>query len=485
MKNENTLSAAKTNTARCLSAFSISVLPVSSITFAQPQLEEVVVTAQIRAESLQDVPISVATMSGETIDNYAISTLQELTTYIPNVNINQGADTPNLFIRGIGSGTNEGFEQSVGMFVDGVYAGRALQSSVSATTDLARVEILKGPQSILFGKNTIAGAVSITTSKPTDEFEGVAEGLWDPELDEQQYTFILSGPITDSVAGRVAVRHEKSDGWWENVTLDEKGPDNDEWFARGTLRWEPSDRLEILAKYEYGDFSRKGGPSVIYQSDIVGQETLGGAVPIPIVSDRVRGAGDVITSSDIRTDLTALTVNWDLDFATLTSISAYSAYDRDRVQNTDSVAVASINRASEEKFDQFSQEVRLVSPGGDMIDWIAGAYYQTADLDRNEEITDLDFALSGPLSVPPLVFVEDLRGDNNDRIFDQQADSWSAFAQGTWNVAETLSFTAGLRYNEETKDVDKIILPNPALGFRAGGTTLFAIPGSGKSETKV
>src|SRR6056297_289324 len=119
------------------------------------QLEEVVVTAQKREQSLRDVPISVSAMSGEKINDEGILNLEELSMFMPNVSINKGATQPNLYIRGIGSGSNAGFEQSVGLYIDGIYSGRAQLASVPLTLDLERVEVLKGPQGILFGKNTI------------------------------------------------------------------------------------------------------------------------------------------------------------------------------------------------------------------------------------------------------------------------------------------------------------------------------------------
>ena len=174
---------------------------------------------------------------------------------MPNVTVNAGSGTPNLFIRGIGSGTNQGFEQSVGMYIDGVYAGRGPLAAVPTTMDLERVEVLKGPQGILFGKNTIAGAINITTAKPTDEFEGMVEAMYELEHGGQQYNMVLSGPLTDSLSGRLAVRHDATgDGWWENVATGDQGPEFDNWYARGSLRWEASDNMEINAKYEYGDF---------------------------------------------------------------------------------------------------------------------------------------------------------------------------------------------------------------------------------------
>ena len=139
-------------------ASALTVALAGAFTEAKAQqlvLEEVVVTAQKRVESLQDVPISISTMTGEKIGEMGITDLEELTQYIPNVTINTGAGTPNLFIRGVGSGTNAGFEQSVGLYIDGVYSGRGALATVPTSMDLERVEILKGPQGILFGKNTI------------------------------------------------------------------------------------------------------------------------------------------------------------------------------------------------------------------------------------------------------------------------------------------------------------------------------------------
>ena len=440
---------------------------------AQLVLEEVIITAQKRAQSLQDVPISVAAMSGEKIVDDGITSLEELTLYIPNVTINSGAATPNLFIRGIGSGTNAGFEQSVGMYIDGVYAGRGPLANVPTTMDLERVEILKGPQGILFGKNTVAGAINITTAKPSAEFEGMVEGLWDFDHGEQQYNVVVSGPLSDTFSGRLAVRYDSMDGWWDNEVLGNEAPDRDNLYARGSLRWDASDTVDIHFKYEYGDFDRSG-PQVVYQSDFAGEENFEGGIPFPVISDRDKGAGDVVDSNETRTDVFALTINWDLDFATFTSITAQSEYDLDRTQNSDATATASLNRNLFEEYEQFSQEIRFVSPGGQTIDWIAGAYYQSSELDISRLNFDLDFSLSGPLSVPALVGTE----PNPPGVFEQESESWAVFGQGTWNATDTLRFTLGLRYNEETKDLDKITF-GEGLGVRAFGTILFTNPASG------
>jgi iron complex outermembrane receptor protein len=435
------------------------------------QLEEVIVTAQKRTESLQDVPIAIIAMSGEKIDDFGITGLEELTQYTPNVTINNGAGTPNLFVRGVGSGTNAGFEQSVGMYIDGVYAGRGALAAVPTTMDLERIEILKGPQGILFGKNTVAGAVNITSAKPTDEFEGMVEALYSPDHGEQQYNLVLSGPLTDNLSGRLAVRHNEMEGWWENVITGSQGRNDDIWYGRGSLLWQASDTLEINAKYEKGDFDRRSRPTYVYQSDFAGQMNSLGGVPFPIVGDRDKGAGDVDGGSVTETDVFAVTANWELDFATFTSISAYSSYDSDgEPGNTDLTATPGLVRAKFEEYEQYSQELRLVSPGGETIDWIAGAYYQQSELNISSRVDAIDFAQSGPISVPPLWTVTADGATGVPGIFDQESDSWAIFGQGTWNATDALRFTLGLRYNEETKDLNKETF-SEGLGIRLFGPT--------------
>ena len=473
MKHEQ--SAHKSNILASVIA-SLSITCATAVNAQGFVLEEVVVTAQKRTESLQDVPISIATMSGEKIDDVGITSLQELTQYIPNVTVNAGAGTPNLFIRGIGSGTNQGFEQSVGMYIDGVYSGRGPLAAVPTTMDLERVEILKGPQGILFGKNTIGGAINVTTAKPSDEFEGMVEALYSPDHGEEQYNLVLSGPLTDDLSGRLAVRHDAMDGWWDDVTNGVEGPDRDNWYARGSLRWAASDNLEINAKYEYGDFQGDASATVVYQSDFAGQENFAGTVPFPVISDQDKGAGDADNRGSTDTDVFALTIDWELDFATFTSISAYSSYERMSTGDTDIAAVPALHRTRWEDYDQYSQELRLVSPGGETIDWIAGAYYQQSELDISRRIDAIDFLLLGPQSVAGALYSEE---PGEPSIFDQDSESWAVFAQGTWNATDTLRFTAGIRYNEETKDLDKETFSD-GLQIRAVGTTFLANPRNGE-----
>ncbi|MFT5711516.1 MAG: iron complex outermembrane receptor protein [Halioglobus sp.] len=447
-----------------LTTLALVLAPVSQ-TMAQLVLEEVIVTAQKREQSLQDVPISVSAMTGDKINDAGIVNLEEMALYMPNVNINKGSATPNLFIRGVGSGTNVGFEQSVGLYIDGIYSGRAQLASVPLTMDLARVEVLKGPQGILFGKNTVGGAINITSARPDFEFESYVEALYEPEAGEQLYTGVISGGLSDSVAGRLAVRYEGMDGWWDNTELNKEGPDKENLYIRGTLLWDASDTVEVLAKYEHGDFDVANRPSVVYQSD---QPTnFLGEQPFPVISERDKGAYDFAATDKTETDVFALTVNWDMAFATLTSISGYATYDTARTQDADASVTAALNRTLDEEYEQYSQELRLVSPGGETLDWIVGGYYQQSELNASRVNVDLDFALLGELSVAALVDANDDQISLQPSKFDQESDSWAIFAQGTWNVADTVRIGMGVRYNEETKDLDKVTTAD-GLGFRAG-----------------
>ena len=178
-------------------------------------LEEVIVTAQKRAESLQDVPISVIAVSGEMLSDNAIFDLSELTAYVPNFQKSDNPVASTLAIRGISSGINPGFEQSVVQYVDDIAMGRSALSR-SPFMDLQRVEVLRGPQNVLFGKNSIGGAISLVTRNPTDKFEASIRLDYEPEFNTKQFVGTLSGPLGDSLRARIALRGYKDDGYYDN-----------------------------------------------------------------------------------------------------------------------------------------------------------------------------------------------------------------------------------------------------------------------------
>lgn len=226
-------------------------LPASAAT-----LEEVVVTATKRAESLQDVSISMLAVSGETIREESITKMEDLTNSMPAVTVTSNPIGNFIFIRGIGSSTNQGIEQSVSMFHDGIYMGRH-QLSRAPFMDIERVEVLRGPQSIMFGKNTIGGALHVIAAKPTQEREGLVSVMVG-EDGEQEVNLMVSGGLTDTVSGRFAYRDYQYDGFMQNLATGNDEAGSDDWTARGTLVWDVSDQTTVTFKHEANEFNQTG-----------------------------------------------------------------------------------------------------------------------------------------------------------------------------------------------------------------------------------
>ena len=227
------------------------VATVGSMQGHAQMLEEVIVTATKRAAGLQDVPIAISVVSAEKLEQFGITELDELSAYLPNVHIGESGGNSQIFIRGVGSGNNAGFEQSVGTFIDGVYFGRA-RNSRAAFLDLQRVEVLKGPQSTLFGKNTIAGAIIITTGQPEEAFEAYVDTSYETELEGKGLTGMITGPLSDSVRGRLVAKTYERNGWMDNIYPGaDDGASQENSIVRGTLVWDASDNLSLNLKAEH------------------------------------------------------------------------------------------------------------------------------------------------------------------------------------------------------------------------------------------
>ena len=236
------------------SALILSLLGAQAL--AQPMLEEVIVTAQKRSESVQDVSITVSVMDGERLRDADIASLEEMSFYIPSYDQSRSVLGTEARIRGIGSASNPGFEQSVGTFIDDIYLSRSRQT-VMPLFDLDRIEVLKGPQSILFGKNTIAGAVAMFTALPADEPEGRLGALYGTD-GQAKAEGVWSGPLSDSLSLRLAGMTRTSDGYIENAYNGDEGPENDQWGIRSTLSWFATDELSVRIKLEHSEDEVKG-----------------------------------------------------------------------------------------------------------------------------------------------------------------------------------------------------------------------------------
>lgn len=448
-------------------------------------LEEVLVTAQKRAQSLQDVPISVSAVSGEKLERAGILDFADLSAYVPNF---QKADTalgPVLLIRGIGSGVNQSFEQSVVQYADDVALGRAPLARMPFM-DFERVEVLRGPQNVLFGKNSIGGALSITTAEPTEAFEGRVSAEYEHDYNQQLYTGVLSGPLTGALAGRLAVRSYSDAGYYDNLTSGNQEPGRDEFSIRGKLRWDFNDAITSTLKAEHAAIEANGTPSEVFLNMPSGTgplsflfsgltypeigELLGELTGEDVGSEdgvfNFRRSTNVEESSEIAATNITLRLEGKLGAIDVTGVTAWLEYDTDELCDCDQLGLDVLSITQSEDYQQFSQELRFTSPVGGAFDWIGGAFYQYSDLafdsfslvDDNNVLTALG-VLGDSLGPAGAELTAIGLGANSQtgRAYDSESEIFAVFAQATWHLSAHARMTIGARYTYEEKTASRVI----------------------------
>jgi len=415
-------------------------------------LEEVVVTAQKRSQGLQEVPIAVTLISGEKIAESGIQGLEDLTSYVPNVNMiqNPGGGSPSaITVRGIGSGNNAGFEQSVGMFIDGVYAGRSRQFLVPFL-DIGTVEVLKGPQGALFGKNTVAGAMIINSARPTDTFEAEFRGRYEAEYNSTEYTGIVSGPLTDTLRGRFAATYQDFGGYMDNLVRNSDDPEVENQAIRASLEWDVADNVSAYAKVDYAEQETSGSNTQFTNTGglfrgLVPHQLVITPLEDSVFDDKTTSDGMNEEFSDTESLNVMVQVDWDLDGgATVTSVTGYSDYDVSSLMDGDTSDLHLFEARSLEDFEQVSQEFRLTSAGGETLDYIVGVYLETQVLNSISS-TDINLLPLAAFGVPPAQITV-------NAPFEQESDTTAVFAELTWNFMEDWALTGGLRYAKTKKD---------------------------------
>lgn len=467
--------------AKFLFVISLSTLFITQSVLSQ-KLEEIIVTAQKRTESLQDVSVSVTALSGEKLSDFGIARLEEITAYVPNFVMSETGIGTTIYIRGIGSGINQGFEQSVGMYRDGIYYGRA-QLARAPIFDMERVEVLRGPQVTLFGNNSIGGAVSMSASKPTDELEGFVAHLSDFDHGEKETTAVLSGPLTDDLGARLSLRKYNLGGYMFNAALNRDEPQRDYLTSRLNLIFKPSnlDFFDAGLLLENSTFDVKGRQIAIFQDSISQGATATtnytqkvdttGLDLGDILSDLPSANGQTVLDSsslDTRysnndssineTNNAVLTLNFNIGEAQIKSITGYLGYTYNDVCDCDFSSASLLQYESDEDYKQTSQEFRYTSNAGDLIEVIAGVYYQKDELLFNDAlVTEQDSALSDLLNTiqadPSLS--EALSDIAGPRSFNQNTDMYSAFAQFTFNVRDDFRIMAGMRRSNTKKSASR------------------------------
>jgi iron complex outermembrane receptor protein len=450
-----------------LRAFTMMMLGavIPQVSAQPPALEEVYVTAQMRAQNLQEVPISVGIMDGEKIEQSGITHIERLADYIPSLNMTQTGIGTNIAIRGISSGVNQGFEQSAAQFVDGVHFGRA-QLVRAPLVDVERVEVLRGPQSILFGKNSTAGAISVITAKPGDAFEGKLTALYEPEHGEQDLRLIVSGPLSDSLSARVALLTRRLDGYFTNSTLDRDESADKERLIRTTFVWQPED-WTLTLKLEDGSFDSTGrnieviqpvqnpipGRPLLAYTAMLGRLT-GGEYVLDTHQDFRRQSNGDYSYND--TTNTTLTIETTLGNHTLTALTGYNNYSYQELCDCDFTGASGFNILSAEDYRQLSQELRFASAEDQTLSYLGGVYFHRSSLDFDDEInvpTDSFIPTALIASVGPAGNL--LKGATTARAFSQDTDISALFAQVTWNYTDHSRLILGGRYTHEKKQATR------------------------------
>lgn len=395
------------------------------------QLEEVIVTAQKREQSLQDVPISITAIGGERIQDAAINSFNDLDNYVPNFGVSENAIATSISMRGISVGANQSFEQSVGTFVDGIYLGRMRQIRLGFF-DLEQIEVLRGPQSVLFGKNTLAGAVNIRSASP--DVGGETSGrlaMSHESYDGQIYEGYLQGSLSDTFAVRIAARDRSDEGYLDNKYADEfpaafdSAPQTDEQIFRISSRWEAGENTQVDMKYLYSDHERVGATSFItlFQPtpnlgplDQAGYALNGALFPNAPVGSYYRagysiggaalsgnqldvgGPDERLEGTQTENEEWSLNINHEFDNGmSVTWTSGYSEYNFEDGLDADWGPLRFIGRSDDQEFDQQSHEFRLAG-GEDKLFWTVGFNYLESTQYINR-LTVLDGTFGAPGTV--------------------------------------------------------------------------------------
>jgi len=472
-----------------LSTISIASFGLGTVAYAQdeaPQAEEatedenvIIVTATKREQTLQEIPISVSVTSGEAIERSQIRDLIDLQTLVPSLKVGQlqSSANTNFVIRGFGNGANNaGIEPSVGVFIDGVYRSRSA-AQIGDLANIQRVEVLRGPQSTLFGKNASAGIISIVTKEPQFEFGGgleVSYGNYDAIVVRGNVT----GPIADSLAVSIEGNYNKRDGYINVVNRGVDSNDRNRWGVRGQILWEPSDtvKIRLIGDYDKIDEICCGVANVVNGPTGGAVNALAGGVgldPNNPYSYNVYQNFD--SANKIKNYGVSGQIDWDLtDQLALTSISAYRAVRSFTNQDSDFTGADLIgdNRA-ETAINTYTQELRIASDFDGPFNFLLGGFYFKEDIDiasqllfgnnfrsyanlltggaygGNEALIRL---LNGlPAATPTTQF--GAAGQGRFENFDYKNTAYSFFGQVDFEVVDGFTLTGGFNYTKDKKTV--------------------------------
>lgn len=447
-------------------------------------IEEIVVTATKRAESIQDVPISVSAFSGEFLEKSGLESLQDLGNIAPNLTISKSSQSVNqrIVVRGVGSVGNNAIDPSVAVYVDGVYMPRP-GAVLGSLKDIEVAEVLRGPQGTLFGRNASMGALNIRTKNPSMGETSLKVDAGIGDFGAYDTTMIANTSLSDKLATRIVANYSSLDGYGENIYdgSDDVGSNRNKSFKTSFL-YEPNESLTALLRLDYQEIDGEGGIIEIHPDSVTTSRATnitvrtGGNAP-----DLTGGLDHTINQkhgdqlSDRQWGAT-LDVSWDDIFNGHTLRSITSHRDWNNTTSEYSVlrlALDDVDRANDYGSQAYSQEIQLISPENDTFDYVAGLYYFQEDYDINQDVhlgEDFCPVIAGIIGQTATCNAFD-QSNAVQSTYAQDASSWAAFFQGTYHVNDKADITAGIRYSDDSKKAEFISIANNPVA-----SLLFAAP---------
>ncbi|KQV56786.1 MULTISPECIES: TonB-dependent receptor [unclassified Caulobacter] len=417
------------------------------------ELEQVVVTAQRREQSAQDVGIALSVISGDQLAARGVTNVNQLQYQTPSLEIVPafGGGQPQFHLRGVGFddyATNN--TPTVGVYVDEV-AYPVPAATQGVLYDIDRVEVLRGPQGTLYGRNTTGGAINFITRRPTDQLSAGVTAEYG-RFDSAKVEGFVSGPLGQTLKGRLSAVTEQGGAWQRNRATGEKLGDADRSAVRGQLDWSPTDKVDVLLNAHYGQDKSDG--QGLYLLNVPGQvgDTRHNATGWGVSSTFAALAGAAPGAKPQRDNKSgggSITASIDLGFAKLTSISAYENLKRRELNDWDAKPRSESDTFWGSDVDVYSQEVRLASKSAGPLTWLAGGYYSHQTLNETF-LTDFTQSL----------------GFITNTSYRQKVESISGFGQLEYALTPRLKTILGLRYEHEERDLEN-------FATKIGGAPLF------------
>jgi len=440
---------------------------------AQAVGDEIIVTAQKREQNVQDVPIAIQVIGDKFIDDLAADNISDVSQFIPGLEVGATSPTqPRYKIRGINtSDFGIGTDPAVGVYVDGVYSARS-GAAVLSFGDIERIEVLKGPQGTLFGRNSAAGAVSIVTKKPTQELEGHITGRLG-NYGKRRVEATVNVPLTDNIAVRVNGLYNKRDGLFEDAATGQELGTEDNWATRAALRWEPTDATDVAFTWTHDNLDQDARPAI----GIVLIPAAPGLPPIPVnpatYLDPLTAPimNDVVGNSESRNlDEMSLVINHDFGNIAFTSITSWREFQTQNREDEDGTNRIDLyfDTNNIENNESWYQEFRLAGETGP-VNWIAGASYFSEKANQASDtftytdtvnttlgnigfgtpFADLENDLLIPFNVPATLFGVGWR----EAMFNEgNFTAFAVYADAIWAVNDQMNVTVGGRYTRDDKE---------------------------------